>query len=148
MYPNNTVNDTTPPEIICPDSASFQCNNDLPLAYSTYAEFLAAGGLATDLCGIDTSTFTVTETDLGSCPRIVTRIYSVADSCGNTSQCLQTITVNDTIPPVINCPPDTSFECLIDVPPVFTNYLQFTIGGGSASDNCALDTSTFFLGAG
>src|SRR3989442_9919970 len=76
--------------------------------------------VATDNCG---GTVTVTHgADVvapGSCPGkfTVTRVYTAADACGNSSTCTQTITVNDTTPPVITqCAPDSIVQCAAQVP--------------------------------
>ena len=56
----------------------------------------------------DCSEVTVTagdDVDSGTtCPQVITRTYIVADACGNTTTCEQTITVEDTTPPTIDCP--------------------------------------------
>ena len=52
---------------------------------------------ATDACG--SATLTYTDSMTGSCPTIVTRIWTATDPCGNASSCQQTITVVDTTPP-------------------------------------------------
>jgi hypothetical protein len=140
-----TVDDITNPVISCPADLTFECNGDVPVAFANYAAFLAGGGSVLDNCGIDTSSFAITETDNGTCPRVITRTYSIADSCGNVSQCIQTITVDDITNPVINCPADLTFECSGDVPVAFTNYTAFLAGGGSTSDNCGIDTSSFAI---
>jgi hypothetical protein len=82
------------------------CSIDEQPAYVTYAEFIAAGGSATDNCGIDEGSFMLlSETSTpGNCPRIYTRTYQIADLCGNTAECTQEITVNDTELPVIYVP--------------------------------------------
>jgi hypothetical protein len=78
-------------------------------------------------------------------PQDYLRTYSIADSCGNISQCVQTITVDDITNPVINCPADLTFECSGDVPVAFPNYTSFLTAGGSTSDNCGIDTSSFAI---
>ena len=138
-----TVNDTISPVITCPGDLTFECAGDVPAGFATYVAFVAGGGSASDNCGLDETTFTFTETDLGTCPRVITRTYSIADSCGNVSQCIQTITVSDITAPVITCPGDLTFECAGDVPAGFATYVAFVAGGGSASDNCGLDETTF-----
>ena len=137
------IDDTTPPVITCPAGVNEECSGDITPAFTTLAEFIAGGGAATDNCALDEPSFTMTETDIGTCPRTITRIYEIADSCGNTGQCVQTITVADTEPPFITCPPDLNFECVGDVPPSITTYAEFISGGGNISDNCAIDESTF-----
>ena len=73
------------------------------------AGFTAAGGTATDNCGINATTFALlSQTSSGICPRTVTRTYSIADSCGNTATCTQDFTVDDTTPPVLTCPAGTT----------------------------------------
>ena len=41
----------------------------------------------------------------------VTRTWTAVDVVGNSSSCVQTITVVDTTPPVVICPPDFEVEC-------------------------------------
>ena len=64
-----------------------ECFVALPLAYTTYAEFVTAGGSASDNCGLVESTFTLVSQTSGAgiCPRTVTRTYSIADTCDNVS---------------------------------------------------------------
>ena len=138
-----TVNDITPPTINCPGNLTFECVADVPAAFASFNDFVAGGGSASDNCGLDEATFSVTESASGQCPRTITRTYSIADSCGNTSQCVQTFTVNDITPPTINCPGNLTFECVADVPAAFASFNDFVAGGGSASDNCGLDEATF-----
>ncbi len=52
------------------------------------------------------------------CPIIIERTWTATDSCGNSTSCLQTITIQDTTKPVLTCAPDDTVEC--DVPVVFT----------------------------
>ena len=143
------VDDPTPPVFVCPSSPSpVECIGDLEVAYTTLAEFIAAGGSASDNCGLDVPTFMlVSETDNAqNCPRIITRTYSIADSCGNVSQCVQTLTVDDPTPPVFVCPSSPSpVECIGDLEVAYTTLAEFIAAGGSASDNCGLDVPTFML---
>jgi len=62
---------------------------------------------ATDNCDPE---FEVTYADSvapGSCPqaRVITRRWTATDDCQNSSTCVQTITVVDTIPPLVLCRP-------------------------------------------
>src|SRR5437016_13794864 len=86
-------------------------------------------------------TITVTSTDVTNnqtCPNrfTITRTYSVMDSCGNTEMCDQTITVNDTIAPVITCPTNVTVQCASAVPPPAANSAGFIAQGGTISENC------------
>ena len=69
------------------------------------------------------------ETTNGSCPEVVTRVWSVVDACGNTWSATQTITRMDTEPPfLVGVPADTAIVCgdLLPAPPDV-----------SASDGCS-----------
>ncbi len=84
-----TVNDNINPVISsCPANTTVSTLNDLPAAATTA---LAIG--ATDNCGIST----VTHADVHSlsCPRTVTRTYTVTDINGNQTTCQQVITVTN-----------------------------------------------------
>ena len=84
-----TVNDNINPVISsCPANTTVSTLNDLPVAATTA---LAIG--ATDNCGIST----VTHADVHSlsCPRTVTRTYTVTDINGNQTTCQQVITVTN-----------------------------------------------------
>ncbi len=129
-----------------PDDNSYKCEKDVHPVYTYFREFTAAGGFAYSSCGIDTSTFAGVEISAsGTCPTYITRQYSVQDSCGNNLSCTRTIVVNDDIPPAITCPSDGSAECISDLPPAYANLGEFLTAGGTISDNCSLDSSSFKL---
>jgi hypothetical protein len=110
-----TIDDTTDPVITCPADVTFECEMGDPGVAS-----------ATDNCDpnpdVDYSDYVVSE----RCPYVVERTWTATDSCGNTSSCVQTITVDDTQDPVITCAPDETIACDEEV--VFTDP--------TASDNC------------
>ena len=123
-----TVDDITPPTITCPGDLSFECIGDVPAANIALVT-------ASDNCGVPVVTW---EGDVwaGTCPRIITRTYMAEDSCGNTTTCVQLITVDDITPPTITCPGDLSFECIGDVPAA-------NIALVTASDNCGVPVVTW-----
>jgi hypothetical protein len=124
-----SVIDTTKPTITCP-SISVQCVGDVPAPYADLSSFLAAGGKATDSCSPGLAFSLMTDGGLvGRCPATVTRVYRVTDACGNFADGTQTITVDDTIPPVLTCPASAVVECGTSLDPAFT-------GQASATDNC------------
>jgi hypothetical protein len=124
-----SVIDTNGPTIVCP-VVSVQCVTDVPVPYADLASFLAAGGTATDSCSPGLAFSLVSDSGaVGSCPAKVTRVYRVTDACGNFTDGTQTITVDDTIPPVLTCPPDAVAECGTSLDPVNT-------GMAVATDNC------------
>ena len=110
-----TIDDSTPPGLVCPAGIATQCAiTDVP-PYADLAEFVADGGFALDNCEIDVNSFALTSevSNGSSCPEIITRTYEIADICGNLSYCTQSITINDIIPPTITCPPSVSTQCAV-----------------------------------
>jgi hypothetical protein len=117
-----TVEDNTPPVITCPPDTTFECD--------------AVGGFgtatATDNCDLDPEVVLDDRDSIpGNCANEYQLVltYIATDDCGNADTCEQTITVEDNTPPVITCPPDTTFEC--DAVGGF--------GTATATDNCDLD---------
>ena len=55
---------------------------------------------------IEDCNFTVTYVDsqTGECPWIITRTFTATDDCGNVGTAVQTITIDDTTPPVVTAP--------------------------------------------
>jgi hypothetical protein len=49
--------------------------------------------------------------DGGTCPERITRTYRASDECGNSTECVQVITIDDTIAPVLTCPADVTLPC-------------------------------------
>ena len=58
-----------------------------------------------DTCG-GASVMVLTTVTNGICPMVVTRTWVVTNACGQSATCSQTITLRDTIPPVMVCPKD------------------------------------------
>lgn len=74
-----------------------------------------------------------TETTSGTtCPEVLTRTWTVTDTCGNSVTRTQVITVNDTIAPVIDpAPADLSVQCPEDVPPMVSlSWTDNCLGSG------------------
>ena len=87
-----TVVDTTPPVITCPADVTLQC----PADTSVEANGSATAG---DTCG--TVTITHSNQWQPSCGNTGTleRTWTATDECGNSSNCVQTLTVVDSTPP-------------------------------------------------
>src|SRR6185503_16155057 len=87
-----TVVDTTKPSITCPANTTVECSAD-----TTPATQGSATG--SDTCG----NVTISHTDVFApgCGNsgVITRTWKATDGCGNTSTCVQTITIRDTTPP-------------------------------------------------
>ncbi len=136
-----TIEDTTAPEITCPDDIVLECadaNNAADIA-----DWLD-DAVATDLCDADvmiTNTFDAGFTD--GCgdtgEQIVT--FTATDACLNASICTSTIIIVDTTPPSIDTPAaDETVECdgsgnLAEL----TAWLASN-GGAVASDLCGMVT--------
>ncbi|PTN07346.1 hypothetical protein C8N47_11960, partial [Mangrovibacterium marinum] len=139
------IDDEELPSITCPGNLTAVCAISEQPAYTTFAEFTTAGGSASDNCGIDESSFTHIGdvSDGGSCPETITRTYQIADLCGNVQTCEQQIVIDDEELPSITCPGNLTAVCAISEQPAYTTFAEFTTAGGSASDNCGIDESSF-----
>ncbi|MCB9028083.1 MAG: hypothetical protein H6545_03070 [Bacteroidales bacterium] len=96
-----TIDDNVNPTLIAPASLTAVCDISEQPAYTTYAEFTAAGGTASDNCGIDEGSFTLLSevSDGNTCPEVITRTYQIADHCGNSATATQLITIDDNVNP-------------------------------------------------
>ena len=70
----------------------------------------------------------------------------VIDACDNRDTCFSNVTVSDTLPPVLICPPNDSLECKADVSPPFSSLDMLITAGGEANDNCMIMTGSFTVG--
>ena len=89
----------------------------------------------TDNCGVVDVTFSDVSTGFvaPSVEGVITRTFTGTDDCGNVdSTCVQTITVEDSQPPMFTfCPPDLTLACPPDADTMFTGVPLFI-------DNCNL----------
>ena len=114
---------------------SVQCVGDLPPAYTTLANFRAAGGTASDACSANLAFSLVSDSGLvGRCPGTVTRVYRLVDDCGNFADGTQRITIDDTIAPTLTCPPALNVEYGTSMDPS-------VIGRATATDNCSTNVT-------
>jgi len=128
-----TVDDTTDPVITCPAAVSVQCPEDVPPPATDSTEFVAQGGSFSDNCDPSPDFTYVGDSPLtDSCGGTITRTYRATDYCDNFAECTQIITVNDTIPPEITCPPDVTLQLGESTHPDNTGY-------ATATDNCDPD---------
>lgn len=85
---------------------------------SCYADIPTMNDLDwTDNC-LGTGTVVGSEvSDGNTCPEVLTRTWTISDTCGNTATQTQTITINDTVSPVIEpAPADLNVQCYADIP--------------------------------
>jgi hypothetical protein len=124
-----TVNDTEAPVIDCPDHVSV--NND---PGECFAALTVSAALATDNCGIESIT---NDGTLTYAVGTTTVTHTATDIHGNSSICVQMVTVSDVELPVITCPADTAVnndpgEC----------FAALTVPAASAADNCGIQSIT------
>ena len=120
-----TVNDQTGPVITCPAPVTVSCFSQVPAVNTAIVS-------ATDNCvGVPVITFVSDVTVNQTCFNRYTlnRTYRATDVCGNSSTCVQVITVNDQTPPSITCPAPVTVSCAALVPAVNTASVI-------TSDNC------------
>ena len=118
-----------------------------PAAVTTVAALEALGGITiNDACTPDASLIvTSSETPIGpNCPLVATRTYKITDVCGNFVNINQTITVDDTQPPVVTGSLSaTNVEgCNIGAIPaavVTVAGLEALAGGITINDLCTTD---------
>ena len=103
-----TVEDNVLPIFTCPNSlTATECGVEDNFAYTSFMAFQNAGGSASDVCGIDTSTFMLVSDVLTSstnCSTMHERTYKIEDNNGNETTCVQAYQITDTTPPAISCP--------------------------------------------
>lgn len=107
-----TIIDLTSPSITCPNDLTIACSIANYPPYASYAEFVDAGGIATDNCAIDPGSFDLfNEIITGGYPAsyIITRTYGISDMCGNQDSCQQIINVPALL--VANITPDIPVLC-------------------------------------
>ncbi|MBT6766996.1 MAG: cadherin-like domain-containing protein, partial [Prolixibacteraceae bacterium] len=137
--------DVIAPEIKCPTDITVACTDDIPDILNTFEAFIEAGGIAFDNQALDEESFKfISEiSDSQTCPNNIIRTYQISDKCENVAECSHLITIHDTIPPEIICPPNVYLECLSAAPTPHTDVQSFIMAGGIISDNCAIDSSSF-----
>ena len=132
--------------ITCPIPPDDLCDILEYPAFDYYQQFIDAGGsVDIDPAGaIDTTSFTLVseDTDNGSCPETVTRVYSLTDSCGVVEECTQAIIIHDEEAPEITgtLAVEEIEGCdATDAPAVETDVAGLEALGLAISDNCTAD---------
>lgn len=102
-----TVNDSTPPTILCPIDVTLQCDESSDPTNTGIAT-------ATDNCDGNVSINFADSIIDGNCNGnyTINRTWTATDTAGKVSSCLQTITVEDTTPPTASLLTDYTVECL------------------------------------
>lgn len=116
-----TVHDTTSPVLLAPANVTVACSANVPAPNFT-------GGSVNDNCDASPSVTHLGDMSVGLNPRIITRAYRAVDTCGNAATNTQTITVHDTVAPVITCSSNIVLEA--------TGAVTVVTFDVSATDNC------------
>ncbi len=111
--------------------------NGLPVSNTqstiTEEQFVAAGGTVPNDSMITSITYSDAIT--GTCPKTLTRSFTITSSCGTPQILTQIVTISDTVPPTINPLPSASvIECGSPL-----NFTQAT-----ATDNCGTPVTLTF----
>ncbi|WP_284652630.1 HYR-like domain-containing protein, partial [Flavobacterium terrisoli] len=117
----NVVDDVAPTAPEAPASVTVACAGDVPAMISL---------TATDNCGTSITVEGVDATTQGACPNsfTVTRTWTFADACGNSSSVSQIINVVDDVAPTApEAPANITVACAADVPAMISL---------TATDNC------------
>lgn len=111
------------PTITAPPNLVLQC----PADTSTNAT-----GIATAQGGCSLLTITSTDATNNTCggAKVITRTWTATDACGDSASAVQTITVQDTTPPVVSAPPNLVLPFTADTS---TN----NTGVATAHDGCS-----------
>lgn len=140
------VNDKERPAMSCPPEITIAASVK-PAPYANYTAYFSAGGFAVDNCGIIESSFKHIKdvSDGKTNPETIMRTYQIADFCGNTTTCEQTLKIFDNSGIYLNCPPTVTVSCTGDEPAPYLTYAEFVKGGGSAGSfpGIALVESSF-----
>jgi gliding motility-associated-like protein len=125
-----TVQDTTPPTFSVPEDITIECDVDATNLSLTGDVIDEDDNCSTNLEAI----FSDSIVD-GSCPNtsIIARTWSLTDDCNNNTTFVQTITIQDTTPPIISIPSDIIIECTEDESSINT-------GEASGIDSCGVVT--------
>ena len=133
-----TVNDQTPPTLICPPGVTVSCIGQAPPVNINTV-------MAMDNCGSVTVTHVSDNISGFTCVNrlTITRIYMATDACNNSATCSQIITVNDQTPPSITCPPPVTVSCASLVPaPDITSVVKSDNCGGTPTVTFVSDVTT------
>ena len=110
-----TLVDTTPPVIACASNQVVQCDSAwTPLAPAAID----------DCCGtnVTVSLLSATTNTLAPCLGLISFVWQAVDCCGNKSFCTNSVTIVDTIPPVITCRSNYVVQCGSPIlPPLATD---------------------------
>ncbi|PWH86467.1 LamG-like jellyroll fold domain-containing protein [Brumimicrobium oceani] len=116
------------------DSLFVQCISDLPPVDVNVITNAADNCTANPIV-----TFVSESSDGNTCPEVISRIYNIADNCGNNIDVTQTIVVLDTIPPAATAPAPITIQCNTVIPVPDLSLIT------DEADNCTTNPVVTFL---
>ncbi|WP_165366211.1 HYR-like domain-containing protein [Brumimicrobium glaciale] len=129
-----TINDDILPTGTIQD-LTFQCIGDVPPVDVNLITDEADNCTTNPLV-----TFVSESSDGNTCPEVISRIYNIADDCGNNINITQTITINDDTNPTGNAPADLTVQCIGDLPVADITLIT------DEADNCTVNPTVTFVG--
>ncbi len=125
--------DTLPPAFTsCPASVTINCNDSTDPMSLGIPTAVDACDLTVDFSFVDTP-------PVNGCMNNnpIQRTWTASDDCGNTATCVQTILVQDDIPPTFVTPSNVTINCDESTDPVNTGQPT------QVADNCSIPNVTF-----
>src|SRR5207249_6975645 len=119
-----TVRDTLSPTLTIPPDLTLECG-------ASTATNATGTATATDGCSATTVTYSDSVTNLCGGTKIISRLWTAADGCGNQVSRAQTITIRDTTPPSLIMPANVVQQCPGDTRTNVTGVARATDGCGS-----------------
>ncbi|MFZ1257105.1 MAG: SdrD B-like domain-containing protein [Saprospiraceae bacterium] len=119
------ADDRIAPSIVCPQNLTINCHDS--------SDPVATGmPITNDHCGASVQQNFTDQRTNGNCQDqyLISRTWTATDSCGNVNRCVQSITVQDTNRPVINCPINITIQCQDANAPA-------NVGSATATDLCS-----------
>ena len=127
-----TVEDNTPPTINCPEDTTIFLDSTCDF----FSDPIFTGNpTGADNCSTPTYAYVDDESGLTGCSGtgLILRTWTATDVCGNSSSCVQSITVEDNEPPFLTCPEDVTID--LDEDCEYNISVNIT-GDGVVEDNC------------
>ncbi|MDX1651996.1 MAG: T9SS type A sorting domain-containing protein [Brumimicrobium sp.] len=129
-----TIDDSTAPSANPLNPLTFQCSADVPAPNTA----LITG--VSDNCTANPSVYFMSDLSDGqTCPETIVRTYGVEDDCGNVTQIVQTIVIDDVTAPTATAPSGISVECNSNIPGPNTAVVT------NVADNCSSTPTVSFV---
>jgi hypothetical protein len=130
-------------QVQCPTNKVVPCGSnwvfDLPVASSCCSNFATGSTTPTNL--LITAVGTMTN---GPCSNLITQTWLITDACGNSTNCSQTVTVVNTNPPFIQCPPNIVVSSCSNVQEFYAPTAIAACGATNVTVVCTPPSGSYF----